>query len=44
MAGVAVEGGGIRGGTNSGEGRWEEGLGLAKENGSEIVPVSLSLL
>ena len=43
MAGVAVEGGGISGGTNGVEGRWGEGLGLANEVGSGVVAVSLSL-
>ena len=41
MVDVAVEGGGISGGTNSGEGCWGEGLGLATEDGSGFVDVSL---
>ena len=42
MVDVAVEGGGISGGTNGGEDRWGEGLGLAQEDGSGVVAVSLS--
>ena len=44
MAGVAVDGGGISGGTNGGERHWGEGLGLATEDGSGVAAVSLSLL
>ena len=44
MAGVAIEGGGISGDAYSGEGHWEDWLGLAKDVGSGVVTVSLSLL
>ena len=44
MVDVAVEGGGISGDACGGKGRWGEGLGLAKEDGSGVVAVSLSLL
>ena len=41
MVDVAVEEGGISGGTNGGKGYWGEVLGLAKEVGSGAVAVSL---
>jgi len=45
MVDVAVEeGGGTRGGTNSGEGRWGDVLEVATEVESGVVAVSLSLL
>ena len=44
MAGVAVDGGGISGGTNGGERHWGDVLEVATEVGSGVVAVSLSLL
>ena len=44
MVDVAVEGGGISGDANIGEGYWGEGLGLANEDGSGVIAVSLFLL
>ena len=36
-----VEGGGTSGGTNGGDGHWRDWLGLANEDGSGVVSVSL---
>ena len=44
MVDIVVEGGGISGGTYGVEGHWGEGLGLANEDGSGVVAVSLFLL
>ena len=44
MVDVAVEGGGISGDANSGEGRWGDVLEVANDVGSGVIAVSLSLL
>ena len=44
MVDVAVEGGGISGDANSGEGRWGDVLEVANDVGSGVIAVSLFLL
>jgi len=41
MVDVAVEGGGISGDANSGEGRWGDVLEVANDVGSGVIAVSL---